>query len=364
MLKDLPFLDLNAPHEEVADELAAAFDRVRRSGSFVLGPEVEAFEQEFAAYCGVRHCVGIGNGLDALHLVLRAWDIGAGDEVIVPSNTFIATWLAVTFAGARPVPVEPSPDTFNIDPDRIEAAISPRTRAIIAVHLYGQPADMERIREIARRTGLRVLEDAAQSHGARYRGRRVGGLGDAAAFSMYPGKNLGALGDAGCVTTEDGDLAARLRALRSYGSTVKYHHPIRGFNSRLDELQAALLRVKLRRLDEWNGRRARVATWYSRVLPALYPDVILPRVPAWAEPAWHLYVVRAPDRQRLQEALKASDVGTLIHYPVPPHLQEAYRDLEIDEGSLPIAEQLAREVISLPIGPHLEVTDDDRLVRR
>ena len=355
MFRNLPFLDLKSPHSEIAAELAAAFQRVLGSGSYVLGPELDAFEAEFAAYCGTRYCVGAGNGLDALHLALRAWVIGPGDEVIVPSNTFIATWLGVSQAGATPVPVEPDEATYNIDADRIEASVTPRTRAIIAVHLYGQPADMDPIMAIAHRHGLKVLEDAAQAHGARYKGRMVGSLGDAAAFSFYPGKNLGALGDGGGVTTNDADLAAKLRALRSYGSTVKYHHPVQGFNSRLDELQAALLRVKLRKLDDWNSRRAKSVEWYASYLPAMFPELTLPYVPEWAAPAWHLYVVRTGGRDSFQARLAELGVGTIIHYPVPPHLQLAYSSLGHPSGSLPIAERLAREVISLPMGPHLDM---------
>ncbi|MDP2752964.1 MAG: DegT/DnrJ/EryC1/StrS family aminotransferase, partial [Nitrospirota bacterium] len=250
----IPFLDLRAAYLELAPELDEAYHRVMQSGWFILGAEVDAFENEFADYCDAKQCVGVGNGLEALHLILRAMDIGPGDEVIVPSNTYIATWLAVSYAGATPVAVEPDRRTFNLDSARIEAAITPRTRAIIAVHLYGQPADMDPIIEIARRHNLRVIEDAAQAHGARYKGRRAGSLGDAAGFSFYPGKNLGALGDGGAVTTDDETLAGRIRVLRNYGSSIKYHNELKGYNSRLDELQAAFLRVKLKHLDTWNAR--------------------------------------------------------------------------------------------------------------
>jgi dTDP-4-amino-4,6-dideoxygalactose transaminase len=351
----LPFLDLKAPYRELREELDAAYHRVMASGWYVLGHEVDAFEAEFAAYCGADHCIGVANGLDALHLVLRAWDIGPGDEVLVPSNTYIATWLAVTQAGATPIPVEPLDATFNLDPGRIEAAITPRTRAIVPVHLYGQPADMDPILALARRHRLKVLEDAAQAHGARYRGRRAGSLGDAAGFSFYPGKNLGAFGDGGAVTTSDPVLATRLRQLRNYGSAVKYINVEPGFNSRLDELQAALLRVKLRRLDEWNGHRTRVAQWYLHELPGRQPTLRLPTVPAWAEPSWHLFVVRASDRAAQLRALGAEGVGTLVHYPIPPHLQRAYAALGYDIGSYPIAETMANEVLSLPMGPHLDI---------
>lgn len=348
----IPFLDVGATYRELKDELDAAFRRVMESGAYILGAEVEAFEEEWARYCGTAHCVGVGNGLEALHLVLRAWDIGAGDQVIVPSNTYIATWLAVSYAGATPVPVEPDPRTYNLDPARLEAALSPKTRAILPVHLYGQPADMDPIVEVARRHGLKVLEDAAQAHGARYRGRQAGSLGDAAGWSFYPGKNLGAFGDAGAVTTDDADLADRLRVLRNYGSRVKYHNEVKGFNSRLDPLHAAFLRVKLRRLDEWNARRTRLATCYLEQLAGV-ASLSLPRVPDWAEPCWHLFVVRHPRRDELQARLSEAGVGTLIHYPVPPHCTRAYEEMGCGAGRYPVAEMLAGTVLSLPIGPHL-----------
>lgn len=312
----IPFLNLRAPYRELQAELDAAYRRVMESGWYILGEEVEAFEAEYAAYIGVQHCVGVGNGLEALHLILRAYGIGPGDEVIVPANTYIATWLAVCYAGATPVPVEPVERTYNIDPARIETAITPRTRAIVAVHLYGQPADMDQINEIARRYGLKVIEDAAQAHGARHKGRRAGALGDAAGWSFYPGKNLGAFGDAGAVTTDDSDLAYRVRILRNYGSEVKYYNEFKGFNSRLDPLQAAFLRVKLAHLDDWNDRRQQIADLYLKALAA--SDLILPVTPAWAESAWHLFVVRCWRRDQLQRYLADQGIGTLIHYPVPP----------------------------------------------
>jgi dTDP-4-amino-4,6-dideoxygalactose transaminase len=351
----VPFLDLKVAQAELATELEEACRRVLASGWYILGAELEAFESEFAAWCESRHCVGVANGLDALRLVLQAWDIGPGDEVIVPSHTFVATWLAVTQVGATPVPVEPIEATFNLDPARLAAAITPRTRAVIPVHLYGQPADMDPILEVARRHGLKVLEDAAQAHGARYKGRRAGSLGDAAAFSFYPGKNLGALGDGGAVTTADQGLAQRLRVLRNYGSAAKYVHDEAGLNSRLDELQAALLRVKLRQLDDWNARRRSVARWYLANLPGLRPGLGLPFVPEWAEPCWHLFVVRTADRDAVQAELRERGIETLIHYPIPPHLQKAYAGLGMPPGSLPVAERLAGEVLSLPMGPHLQV---------
>jgi dTDP-4-amino-4,6-dideoxygalactose transaminase len=346
----VPFLDFVGPYEELKAELDESYFRFMRSAWYILGREVEAFEQEFAEYCGVRYCVGVGNGLEALHLILRGYGIGAGDEVIVPSNTYIATWLAVSYAGATPVPVEPNPETFNIDPARIEAAITARTKAIMPVHLYGQPADMDPIMELARRRGLKVIEDNAQAQGARYKGRRTGSLGDAAGNSFYPGKNLGALGDAGAVTTNDAELADRLRTLRNYGSKQKYYNDHKGYNSRLDELQAAFLRVKLKRLDEWNGRRRAVAARYQAELPRA--ALGLPAAPAWAEPVWHLFVVRHKERDVLQQKLTEAGVGTLIHYPVPPHLSGAYADMRMRNGS----------VLSLPIGPHLTATQAETVV--
>lgn len=348
----VPFLDLKPAYDELAPVLDEAWQRVMRSGWFILGPEVERFEAEFAAYCGTKHCVGVGNGLEALELCLRAYGIGPGDEVIVPSNTYIATWLAVSAVGARPVPVEPDPATHNIDPARIGAVLTPRTRAIMPVHLYGQPADMDPINALAGRHGLAVIEDVAQAQGARYKGRRTGSLGTAGAFSFFPTKNLGAIGDAGAVTTDDAALADRLRVLRNYGSRRKYVNEVRGENSRLDELQAAVLRAKLPLLDAWNARRRSVAARYLDELANL-PDLTLPTVPEWAEPAWHLFVVRTARRKALTAALDAAGIGWLIHYPIPPHRQEAYADLGMVAGSLPVAEDLAETVLSLPIGPHL-----------
>ncbi len=347
----VPFLDFVGPYEELKAELDEAYFRFMRSAWYILGREVEAFEREFADYCGVQHCVGVGNGLEALHLILRGYGIGAGDEVIVPSNTYIATWLAVSYAGATPVPVEPNPETFNIDPTRIEAAITARAKAIMPVHLYGQPADMDPIMELARKHGLKVIEDNAQAQGACYKGRRTGSLGDAAGNSFYPGKNLGALGDAGAVTTNDAELADRVRALRNYGSRQKYYNDYKGFNSRLDELQAAFLRVKLRKLDAWNERRSAIAARYRTQLPD--SGLKLPSVPDWADPVWHLFVVRHKQRDKFQARLTEAGIGTLIHYPVPPHLSGAYADMRIPKGLLPVAEDIAATVLSLPIGPHV-----------
>jgi dTDP-4-amino-4,6-dideoxygalactose transaminase len=352
MQTGIPFLDLGAINSRHRDVLEAAFLRVLDSGWYILGKEVEAFEREFADYCGSKHCIGVGNGLEALHLILRAFDIGPGDEVIVPANTYIATWLAVSYAGARPVPVEPLPGTCNLDPERIEAAITPRTKAIMVVHLYGQPADMDSICSVAHRHGLKVIEDAAQAHGARYKGRRTGSLGEAAGFSFYPGKNLGALGDGGAVTTDDDRLAERLCVLRNYGSKIKYHNKEKGYNSRLDELQAALLREKLKTLDDDNACRTRLAGRYSELLSG--SGLILPAVPGWAEPAWHLYTVRTPLRDALQHHLNDRGIGTMIHYPIPPHLQAAYADLGFGPGTFPITEAIHNEILSLPMGPHLD----------
>lgn len=347
--KNITFLDLKAPHLELRANLREAFERVLDSGWYILGNEVKQFEQEFAAYCGAKYCVGVGNGLEALHLILRAYGIGQGDEVIVPSNTYIATWLAATYAGATTIPVEPDERTYNIDPVGIEEAITPRTKAIIVVHLYGQSADMDVINAIAKKHNLKVIEDAAQAHGARYKGRRVGSLGDAAGFSFYPGKNLGAIGDGGAVTTNDPDLAEKVRVLCNYGSNVKYHHEVKGFNSRLDELQAAFLREKLKKLDEWNEKRKAIAADYLIGLSS--SNVVLPYVPEWSDPVWHLFVVQHPYRDDLQKYLASKGIDTMIHYPIPPHLQVAYAELGLGEGDLPIAEKLSRLLISLPISP-------------
>jgi dTDP-4-amino-4,6-dideoxygalactose transaminase len=350
----VPFLELRSSTLELREELEEASRRVLRSGSYVLGPEVEAFEHEFAAYCGSAHCVGVANGLEALALILIAAGVGPGAEVLVPSNTYIATWLAVSWVGARPVPVEPREDTHNIDPHLIEAAITPRTRAIIPVHLYGQPVDWAPLKAVADRHELMVVEDAAHAHGATYRSRRCGALGHAAAFSFYPTKNLGAYGDAGAVTTDDEQLAERLRLLRNYGSPSKYENAVKGWNSRLDELQAALLRVRLRHLDAWNTRRADHATHYhERLAHVDDPDLILPRVAPGTEPVWHQFVIRHPRRDALASTLAERGIGTLIHYPIPPHRSEAYAELASELGPLPIAERLAAEVLSLPIGPEL-----------
>jgi dTDP-4-amino-4,6-dideoxygalactose transaminase len=359
----VPFLELRPAYLELKDEFDEVWHRVMDSGWYLLGRELEAFESEYADYCGSRHCIGVASGLDALHLALRAWEIGPGDEVIVPSHTFIATWLGVTFAGARPVPVEPEKNSGNLDPERITAAITSRTRAIIPVHLYGQPAEMDPIFAIAEQHGLRVLEDAAQAQGARYNETRVGSLGHAAAHSFYPGKNLGAFADGGAITTNDDAMAERLRSLRNYGSPVKYHYERIGTNSRLDELQAALLRVKLRHLDDWNARRKEQAAFYLEGLSEI-KDLVLPRVPDWADPVWHLFVVRHPRRDELQKHLTESGIGTLIHYPIPPHRSAAYAGNSggTPEHELPVADDFAGTVLSLPIGPHLSRDQLDAVI--
>lgn len=357
----VPFLDVRDVYRELKDETDAAMARVADSGSYILGQEVEAFEREFASYCEASECVGVANGLDALQLSLLALGVGPGDEVIVPSHTFFATWLAVTRAGAVPVPVEPDERTYNIDPLRIEAAITARTRVIVPVHLYGQPADLDPILEIARRRNIGVVEDAAQAHGARYKGRRIGGHGDAACWSFYPAKNLGAMGDGGAVTTRRADLADRIRVLRNYGARTKYVNEVLGMNSRLDPLQAAILRVRLRHLDDWNSRRRAIVDLYSRGLA--HAGLGLPYVPEWAEPAWHLYVVRCRNRDDLQKRLTRAGIGTLIHYPIPPHMQQAYAGLQLAVEALPLARRLAGEVLSLPIGPHLGMADAEAALR-
>jgi dTDP-4-amino-4,6-dideoxygalactose transaminase len=349
----VPFLELKPGYDELRGEFDAAYHRVMDSGWYLLGKELEQFEAEFAAYCQADFCVGLGNGLDALHLILKAYDIGVGDEVIVPSNTFIATWLAVSYSGATPMPVEPDPETFNIAPERIEAAITPKTKAVMPVHLYGQPADMDPILSIARKHRLKVIEDNAQAQGARYKGRRTGALGDAAATSFYPSKNLGAFGDAGALTTNDAELADRVRTLRNYGSKKKYQNDCQGYNSRMDELQAAFLRVKVKKLDEWNSRRRADAARYVSELRGT-AALKLPFVPQWAEPVWHIFALRHLRRDELQDSLAKVGVGTLIHYPIPPHLSGAYAKAGWKPGDFPIAEEIAKAELSLPIGPHLE----------
>jgi dTDP-4-amino-4,6-dideoxygalactose transaminase len=345
---NIPFLNLKAATLELKKEINSAINKVIDSGQYILGPEVEGFELEYAEYCEAKYAIGVANGLDALHLALRAMDIGPGDEVIVPSNTYIATWLAVSLCGAIPIPVEPLEETYNIDASKIDKLITKRTKAIIPVHLYGQSADLDQIISIARNNKIWVLEDAAQAHGATYKGRRIGSHSDAVAWSFYPGKNLGALGDGGSVTTNNSILAERINSLRNYGSKEKYVHEIQGFNSRLDPIQAAILRVKLRKLNEWNQRRKNIAKKYFNELST--SSLIMPNVPKWTEPVWHLFIVQTKKREELVKHLKKNKIETLIHYPTPPHLQKAY--LNYMNNSYPIAEKLSKEILSLPIGPH------------
>ena len=343
----VPFVSFKPLEQELNSQLRAAFERVFESSWYIGGKEDEAFEAAFARYCDRDYCVGMGNGLDALLFVLKAWNIGPGDEVIVPSNTYIATALAVTYVGATPVFVEPDIRTYNIDPARIEEKISPATKAIMPVHLYGQPCDMDPIMTIAKKHGLYVLEDCAQAHGATYKGQVIGSFGDAAGFSFYPGKNLGALGDAGASVTNDRSLADKIRALGNYGSDYKYHHIYKGSNSRLDELQAAFLSAKLPLMDKVNENRRAIAKRYLEEVKN--PAIVLPYVPENVVPVWHVFAIRCHRREELAAFLEAQGIGTNKHYPIPMHLQQCYRDLNIPEGALPIAEEISRTELSIPM---------------
>jgi dTDP-4-amino-4,6-dideoxygalactose transaminase len=343
----VPFVDLKAQYATITDQVGQAIQDVLRRAEFILGADVEQFEAEFAAYCNARYAAGVDSGLSALELALRAYKIGAGDEVIIPANTFIATALAVSSTGATPVLVDAHPATFNIDVGQLEAAVSPRTAAIIPVHLYGQPADMDPIMAIAERRGLVVIEDACQAHGARYKGRRVGSLGHAAAFSFYPGKNLGAYGDGGMLLSDDPGLIERVRMLRNYGQRVKYHHAVRGYNKRLDTLQAAILRVKLPYLDRWNDLRRTVAGLYRQGLADT--GLALPAEAPYAASVWHLYVVRTAERDELQAHLTREQIACGVHYPRPVHMQEAYGDLGYRAGDFPVSEACAEQILSLPM---------------
>lgn len=368
----IPFLDLGSSYRELKSELDAAVLRVANSGRYIFGEEIEHFEREWASYCEADYAVGVGNGLDALYFALRAVGVGPGDEVIVPSHTFVATWLAVTRCGAVPVPVEPDGRTYNIDVTLIKDAITEKTKAIVPVHLYGQPADLDLILEIARNFKLSVVEDAAQAHGARYKGRRIGSHGDVVAWSFYPGKNLGALGDGGAITTNDKEIASQIRVLGNYGSRTKYVNEVRGENSRLDPIQAAALRVKLRYLDEWNLRRRQQARSYidyfargaeeivgegkSSVLGKDAPSALgIPYVPDYAEPVWHLFVIQSAQRNHLRQQLEKRGIEVGIHYPIPPHKQAAFGDLHIE--SLARAESLAKRVLSLPVSPQISLSE-------
>ena len=359
----IKFLDLKKVNDAHGEEISEAIQRVLDSGWYLLGGEGEAFEQEFATYCGIKHCLGVANGLDALILILMAYcELGImqeGDEVIVPANTYIASILAISRAGLKPVLVEPNELTYNIDPTLIEAAITKRTKAIMAVHLYGQCADIDPICAIAKKYGLKVIEDAAQAHGATYRGRKAGSLGDAAGFSFYPGKNLGALGDGGAVTTDDPQLAEAVKALRNYGSHVKYHNKYKGMNSRLDEIQAAILRVKLKYLDEDTEKRRAVAQQYLSSIT--HPQLVLPHVATCGMHAWHLFVVRLKERDALAAHLQQAGIHTMIHYPIPPHHQQAYPELR--NHVLPITEAIHCEILSVPISPVMEADEVAQVAR-
>jgi len=359
---EVPFVDLGATRREIEQELTAALVRVTNSDWYLLGPELEAFEHEFAAYCGTRHCIGVASGLAAIELSLRAAGVRPGDEVIVPAYTWVATWLAVTRVGARPVPVDVEESTYNIDARLAAAAVTPRTTAIVPVHLRGEPADMSAIDELARAHGLIVIEDAAQAHGARCERRRVGGLGDAAAFSFYPTKNLGALGDGGAVTTDDDEIAAKVRLLRNYGMRNRYEIETAGVNSRLAEVQAAVLRVKLPHLDAWNEARASVAEVYRRAFEG-QASLALPRTPSWADPVWHLFVLGHPDRDSCIASLREQGIESLVHYPVLPHLSGAYGDTDLSAADLPVSERLAETSLSLPMHPHLGQARAERVAQ-
>jgi len=343
----IPFVSFEPMHKEIEDEILNKFKEVYEKNWFIQGEEVYNFEEEFATFCGTKYCISCGNGLDALYLILRGYDIGQGDEVIVPSNTYIATAFAISYTGAKPVFVEPELHTYNINPELIEKTITKNTKAIMAVQLYGQPSDMDNINRIAKKYNLKVIEDSAQAHGALYKGKRTGTLGDAAGFSFYPGKNLGSLGDAGAVVTKDKELADKIRAIGNYGSDRKYHHIYKGINSRLDEVQAAFLRIKLKNLDKWNGERRMIAQKYIDGINN--PNIKKPKEADYARHVWHLFVVRTKKRNELEKYLKQSEIGTRIHYPIPMHKQRAYKELNIKETTLPIAEKISKEVISLPM---------------
>lgn len=353
---NVPFATFKPMHNEIIEELNSAYEKVLDKSNFIQGNECKKFEEEFAEYCGVKYCVGVATGLDALFLILKAMNVGIGDEVIIPSNTYIATALAVSYTGAKPVFVEPEIETFNINPSRIEEKITSNTKALIAVHLQGRTADMDAINAIAKKHNLKVIEDAAQAHGAKYKGKKAGSLGDAAGFSFYPGKNLGALGDGGCVTTNNKELADKVRALGNYGSDYKYHHIYKGVNSRLDEIQAAFLRVKLSNLDKWNEDRRVTAKKYFEGIKN--PLIKLPlKSTDEFEHIYHVFVIRCDKRDELEKYLNDNGIGTVKHYPIPMHEQECYKDLEIKHGELPIAEEISRTVLSIPM--YYGMTDEE-----
>lgn len=359
-IKKISFVDLSAQYQTIKEEVDAAIASVINSSAFILGPEVRKFEEEFAQFCDAKFAVGVDSGTSAIEMIMRAYGIGPADEVIVPANTFIATALGVTYTGAKPVFVEPN-DTYNLDPRRIEAAITKHTKAIMPVHLYGQPVDMDPIMAIARKHDLLVIEDACQAHGARYKGKRTGSIGHAAAFSFYPGKNLGAYGDGGAITTNDENIAASLRRLRDYGQSQKYHHDTLGYNRRLDSIQAAILRVKLKYLDSWNAARRDHANYYKKTLAG--SKYVLPDVPSFAEPVWHLFVVQADSREPLMEHLSKQGISTGIHYPIPIHLQGSYKDLGYKSGDFPLTEKMSQRIISLPMFAELNNEMIDYVVK-
>lgn len=356
----IPYYDISDTHKSIKDEIFEALNRVYDNNFFIMGNELEQFEREFARLCGTKYCIGVGNGLDALHLILRGYGIGEGDEVILPANTFIATALAVSYSGAVPVFADCSLKTYNIDPDMLEEKITKRTKAIIAVHLYGRPADMDAVNVAAAKYGLKVIEDAAQAHNADYFSKKTGSLGDAAGFSFYPSKNLGSLGDGGAITTDDEELANRIMMLRNYGSTVKYVHELKGYNSRLDEIQAAILRVKLKHLDEWTKQRQAVADYYIANIKS--DKIVLPDKQDGINSAWHVFPILCEDREGLREYLSANHIATQIHYPIPVHLQKAYSEMGYKEGDFPNAEKSAREEISLPLWQGMDEAFIDQIV--
>ena len=359
----IPFVSFASMHTPLKDAMAKAFEAVYDKGMFVCGDKLDQFEIDYAAFNQVKHCIGVSNGLDALHLCLRALQIGSGDEVIIPSNTFIATVLAVTYVGATPVFVEPSTETYNIDVEKMEAAITSKTKAIIPVHLYGQACQMDAINTIAEKYNLYIIEDNAQAQGASFNGKLTGSYGIANATSFYPGKNLGALGDGGAVTTNDNGINQSIRKLRNYGSAKKYEHEVAGYNMRLDELQAAFLSVKLLHLQSWTAQRQQVAAWYDEGLNNI-SQLQLPQLATGATHVYHLYVIRTSERDALQDFLSKHDIGTLIHYPIPPHLQKAYFHLNYEEGSFPIAEELAKTSLSLPLWPGMTKEMVDYVVEK
>lgn len=361
----VPFLDIAATYMELQPEIDSALKRVLKRGHFILGEEVEEFEKEYAKYCGVKYCIGVGNGLDALEFMLRAYNIHAQDEAIVPANTYIATILAITSVGATPVLVDPDSETYNLDSGKIRKHVSKKTKAILPVHLYGQTANIQEIKKICKEYKLLLIEDAAQAQGAEHYGVKAGALGDAAGFSFYPGKNLGAFGDAGAVTTNDVKIADYIRMLRNYGSKAKYFNLIKGVNSRLDEIQAAVLRVKLRYLDEWNKRRRRVAQIYlQRLNPEKKESFILPKVEEGNEPIWHLFVVQTEKRDKFIKYLNGGGIGTLIHYPLPPYEQEAYKEFRSMRKKCSVTNKMVGRIVSLPIGPHLSDYQQEYVVKK